>query len=256
MVSTSVIATAKTKTLATHATAASASGEAAIVVAMPSGMNRSISSVMYSSSLSADGPLDEGEVWPGVLEHHRLMDHREFQVRRRIVYGNATGLGDQHDEEPGQRKDVARAKERARNERAAHNGAKIERPRRERSCEEPQHQSGLGERRNRHLAAAAHAAKRAAGIEGGDRKRKPAERENPNESKDSTGALQGRRRDQDRYQRRRCHGRGEVQARPERVYPGGGLRSHNLFSQQLGEIVSTPAAAADPSESASAPSSS
>ena len=182
-------------------------------------------------------PLDQGEVRPGVLEHHRLVDHRQLEVRRRIVHGNATGLGDQHDEESRQRQDVAGAKERAGRERAAHDRAEIERSGRERRREEPQHQGGFGERRNRHLAAAAHSSERAAGIEGGGRQRKAPERKDAHQSKDAAGALQGRRRHEHRDERRRRHGGGEVEARAEHVHPRGGLRSHRLLAKQLGEIV-------------------
>ena len=238
VVSTSVIATQTRRLGRPRQQRPAPAARRAIVVAMPSGTNRSMSSVMYSSSLSADAHSTRARSGPGVLEHHRLVDHRQLEMRRRVVHRNPAGLGDQHDEEPGKREDVARA-ERATpcSERAAHDRAEVERSRRERGGEEPQHQGGFGERRDRHLAAAAHAAERTARIERRGREREAAEREDADQPEDAAGALERRRRDQDRDQRRRRDRRGKVHARAEHVDPGGGLRSHRLFSQELGEIV-------------------
>src|ERR1043166_4533319 len=50
--------------------------------------------------------LDEREVAARIFEQHRFVNHREFEVRCRIVHWNASGLSEEHDEHRGERKRV------------------------------------------------------------------------------------------------------------------------------------------------------
>ena len=43
------------------------------------------------------------QVGAGVLQDHGLVDHGQLQVRGGIVHRDAAGLGDQHDEQRGER---------------------------------------------------------------------------------------------------------------------------------------------------------
>ena len=95
MLSTSVTATASRKTLPAQPGSATANATGATLVAMPSGQEEVDQQRHEQQLLERGGPLDEGEVGARVLEHHRLVDHRQLEVRRRIVDGNAAGLGDE-----------------------------------------------------------------------------------------------------------------------------------------------------------------
>ena len=147
------------------------------VVAMPIGRKRSTRSVRYRSSLSADAHSTSARSGPAYSSDHRLVDHGQLEVRGRVVDRNAARLGDDDDEEAGEGQQVARVERGAAREHAAHQPAERERADGEPRGEEPEHQRRLGERRDRHVAARAHAAERAAGVERGGRQREAAERE-------------------------------------------------------------------------------
>ncbi len=68
-------------------------------------------------------PFDEREIGSGVLEHHRLVDHRQFEVRRRIVHRDASRFGDDDDEEAGEGEQIARMERDAVLEDAPHEPA-------------------------------------------------------------------------------------------------------------------------------------
>ena len=63
----------------------------------PNGANRQISVTGKSTSLRVARRLDQGQVAARSLQHHRLVNHGEFQMRRRIVYGDAGILGQRDD---------------------------------------------------------------------------------------------------------------------------------------------------------------
>ena len=132
----------------------------------------------------------------------------------------------------------------------------VQRADRQRRREEPEHQRRLGERGNRHVAARAHAAERAAGVERGGRQREAAERERPDEQQDAARGFERRRRHQHRHERRRGDGRREVDARPRHVDPRCGLRAHGLLAAAASRGRSTPEGAAAPAGSGAGPSSS
>ena len=74
-------------------------------VAIPQGKKQREADAGVVEELEARGPLDQREVARGVFEHHRFMDHREFEVRRRIVDGDAGIFGEQDHDERDRRED-------------------------------------------------------------------------------------------------------------------------------------------------------
>ena len=63
---------------------------------------------MKSELLDGGGPLDEGEVGAGVLEHHGLVDHGQLEVRGGVVDRDAARLGEEDDEERRRGEQLAR----------------------------------------------------------------------------------------------------------------------------------------------------
>ena len=123
-------------------------------------------------------PLDEGQVAAGVLEDHRLVDHRELEVRGRVVDGQAPGLGQGHDEERAEREQVAGAQGRSRSRHGArHDLTEVGGARAEGEREDREGDGGLGEGSHGHLAAGSHAAERRARVEPGQREEEGAEQE-------------------------------------------------------------------------------
>ena len=57
--------------------------------------------------LQARGPFDQREVPRGILEQHRFMDHREFEMGGGIVDGDARILCQQHHDERDRGEDHA-----------------------------------------------------------------------------------------------------------------------------------------------------
>src|SRR3989442_10539079 len=71
-------------------------------------------------------PLDEGEVRSCVLEDHRLVDHRQLELRRRMVDRKASRFGDDDDEKSGEREEIARMERRPALQNAPDQCAKIQ----------------------------------------------------------------------------------------------------------------------------------
>src|SRR6266480_4528412 len=53
-----------------------------------------------NKQLQAGRPFDQREMPPRVLQHHRLVDHRQLEMRRRVVDGNAGVLGQRDHDKP------------------------------------------------------------------------------------------------------------------------------------------------------------
>ena len=169
--------------------------------------------------LQRTGPLDQGEIRARVLEHHRLVDHRELEVRGGVVDRDAAGLGDHDDEQSREGEQVGGAERDAGSQLGPHERPEAERSAGQRHGEEPQHEGGLGQRGDRHVPARAHAAEGAAGVEGGQREREPSERQAPHQQQHAAGGLERRRRHEHRDQRRGREGGGEVDPRRRRRTP-------------------------------------
>ncbi len=60
--------------------------------------------------LDGRAPFHEREVTARVFEQHRLVNHRQLQVRGRVVHRDAARLGQQHDEQRGKRQHVRRVR--------------------------------------------------------------------------------------------------------------------------------------------------
>ena len=74
-------------------------------VAIPQGRNKRKSDAGVIEELQARGPLHQREMPRRVFEQHRFVDHREFEVRGRIVDRDAGVLGQQHHHECDSGKD-------------------------------------------------------------------------------------------------------------------------------------------------------
>jgi len=186
--------------------------------------------------LDRGGPLDEGEVGAAVLEQHGLVDHGQLEVGGGVVDGDAARLGEEHDEERRRGQDLSRVDRGAALRRAPHELAQVERPGREPGREERQHQRGLCQGPDRHLAARAHAPEGAPGVEGGRGQGETAQGEQADQQQDAPRPLQ-RRGGEDGRQERGCgDSTREVHARPGHENPGRGGRAHGLLAQQLAEV--------------------
>ena len=99
-------------------------------------------------------PLDEREVAARVLEHHRLVDHRQLEVRGRVVDGQASGLREHHDEEGREGEEVPGiGGEAGLAAQALDDAAQVGRVRAQGEGEDGHDDRGLGERGHRDLAA-------------------------------------------------------------------------------------------------------
>ena len=78
-------------------------------VASPHGTNRLPASSRNTNSLSHDAHSTSARYGPGVLEDHRFVDHRELEMRRRVVHRQPAGLRQHHDEQRHEGQDVAGA---------------------------------------------------------------------------------------------------------------------------------------------------
>ena len=125
--------------------------------------------------LDGRAPFHQRKVAAGVFEQHRLVNHRQFQMRRRIVHGNAPGFREQHNEQRGERHHVRRVEHfPGRALRGLDDVADVGRTGGDGDGENGQHHRRFGDGGNGHFAAAAHAAKRAARIKSAQREKKSA----------------------------------------------------------------------------------
>ena len=73
-------------------------------VAMPHGANRSASSPRNTVSRIDEASSTRARSGPGVLQHHRLVHHRQLQVGGRVVDRQPPGLGDDHHDQRDRRR--------------------------------------------------------------------------------------------------------------------------------------------------------
>ena len=148
-------------------------------------------------------PLDQREVPRRVLEHHRLVDHRELEVRRRIVDRDARVLREQHHRErdAGERearidRELACARASRRSSAATSTG------RDQRGGEQHHQQRRLGEEADDHLAPRAERAERGADVHRRERDEHAREREQADQ-RDRVGGLRERQVGRERRNDRR-----------------------------------------------------
>ena len=108
MVSTSTTAAAGAGYLPRKRPAPRPSIAAEPSVARPTGKKMFTSNRHQHELLDGRAPFHQRQVAAGVFEQHRLVNHRQLQVRGRIVHGNAAGFGQQHDEQRRKGHDVRR----------------------------------------------------------------------------------------------------------------------------------------------------
>ena len=160
------------------------------------------------------------------LEQHPLVDHRQLEVRVRVVDRLVPRLGHGDD---GERRG---AQQQRRREPAAAGGrpgagdhAQVRGARRQGGTREGEQERRLHERRDRDLAAAAHAAERAAGVEGAQRQDEAREGQEADDHQQVPPAVERRPIADDRHQEGRHHHRGEDERRRQRRSSGPRRRS-------------------------------
>ncbi|MFO1077917.1 MAG: hypothetical protein U1E73_09360 [Planctomycetota bacterium] len=168
-----------------------------------------------------------------MVEHHDLVDHRQFEVCVRVVERNAAVLDEQHEEPAGddqhhrshvRQRLVGRIREHA---------AQAEAAARPRERDETEEQRGFGEPRERHLARGAHARMVELVSERGGRGEEPAERKEIGKQQHVAreadhGRMMAQRHHQGAGERR---GEGDCRAGEEHARSRGA--DHHLFLQQL-----------------------
>jgi hypothetical protein len=118
------------------------------------------------------GPLDERKIAAGVFQDQRFMDHRQFKVRGRIIYRQAAGFSQGHDEQRSKSQKMAGADRRSRiAQRLRHDAPQVGRTRPQRQAENRHGDGGLGNRSHRHLAARSHSAKSRSRVKPGQREK-------------------------------------------------------------------------------------
>ena len=108
MLSTSVTAIASTNTLPAHASSATTIATGVARRRDADRHEQVHEQRQVQELLHGRGPFDEREIGSGVLEDHRLVDHRQLEVRGGIVDRNAPGFRDHDHEETGKREKIAR----------------------------------------------------------------------------------------------------------------------------------------------------
>ena len=197
--------------------------------------------------LDRGAPLDQRQVAARVFEHHRLVNHRQLQVRGRVVHGDAARLGQQHDEQRGKGQHMRRVEQLpGRPLGGQHHLAEIGGAGGDGHGEDGQHQRRLGHGGDGHLAAAAHAAKGAGRVQSAQRQEEPSQGEQPDEGQHAAEQAQRRRRAHHRHHQPGQQ-RGDEQHvghRPED--PGGVLGDHHVLAQELDQVQNTAARRAAP----------
>ena len=185
--------------------------------------------------LQARGPLDHRQVAAGVLQHHRLVNHRQLEVGGRIVDRNARVLGERHHGERDAGERHAGVDDELAVREGLHDGRERGRIRDERRGEQHHEQRGLGEKADHHLAPRTEAAEGGADVHRSERDEKAGEREQADQG---DGV---RRADQRELCAERGDDRGGAgQAAEDEVGRGAeqgarAMSEHDLLLEQLGE---------------------
>ena len=159
---------------------------------------------------SRERPLEVGLVAAGVLEHRPLVDHRQLEVRVRVVDGLPAGLGDDDEREGDGSEGERRRRPRVAAGRARDHAAEVGRAGDERRDGQGEDERRFDEHRQRQVAARAlerEAVRRVPGrhADGESREREQA-REHERVVADTEPRRAGGDRDEeDRRAHRRCH---------------------------------------------------
>ena len=134
----------------------------------PKGMATRIRSAPRTKSLIDDAVEDEPEGGPAVVEDHHLVDHRQLEVRVRVVERDPAVLGEE-DDEPARHDEDERGPrgEPAEGPGAGQHRGEGERPGDPRDGQEAEEEGRLGEAGEAHLPRGPHPLERRAGVERG-----------------------------------------------------------------------------------------
>ena len=181
--------------------------------------------------------LHEREVRPGVLEDHGLVDHRELQVRARVVHGQPSGFGDDHDHEGDQGQNpLWRGQPGGMRERPRDDGRQVGGASGDREGEDRHEQGRLGQGPDRHGTACTHAPERRAGVEAAERQKDRAEKEEEDHREQVSGPAERgiggqQRRDDDDHQ-----GAGDEDYGGQGEDPACVLGSRPFTARQLAQV--------------------
>ena len=180
-------------------------------------------------------PVQVGEVAPGVLQQRALVDHRQLEVRVRVVDRLAPGL-DEHDEREGQRSapvrrlgpDVAAGRRAGhRHEVGAGSG--------QRGDEQGEHEQGLAEHGEREIARGAHQRESVARVPCGGRHREARERQQPDEHERIVAQPPATRPSADRHEREGDQQAGGRQRRGGAIHRPGAERLDGALAPQAAQ---------------------
>ena len=185
--------------------------------------------------LERRGPLDQREMPRRVLEDHRLVDHRQLEVRRRVVDRNPRVLGQRHHRE----RDAGEGEARIDRQLAVRERVDDRRQRRragDQRCGEQHHQQRrLGEEADEHLAPRAERAERGADVHRGERDEHAGQREQPDQRDRVGGARERQVGGERRHDRRRAAHRAEDDVRRDAEDRRGVLGDHRVLREQLAD---------------------
>ena len=180
--------------------------------------------------MSAAAELDHREVPAGILEHHRLVDHGELEVGRRVVDRDAGVLGDRdHDQRDQGEAERDPEPDVGSSMKPAIEDSWVVPASRARVKMIMQHR-GLGQRGDHHLAARADAAEAGADVEPGERQEEARAAEQRHDGDQIGRPAEQQARGEGRHQRRRDPDRGEDQIGRGPEQPGRALGEHDLFA--------------------------
>ena len=161
-----------------------------------------------------------GEGGAAVVEDHDLVDHRQLEVRARVVDGDARVLGERDHEQPDDDQHHRGGGSLPRRADAGGEHAReLERPAELHERHQAQEQRGLRQAREGHLAGRAHALERRARVERGGGREEAAQGEQVREQDEVAGEVHGRGpaaegQDERRRRRRRQRSRRARRERP------------------------------------------
>ena len=165
------------------------------------------------------------------------MHHRELEVRRRVVDGDARVLGDRHHDEPDERE---RERHTQADSRALHGRGdrrELRRAREQRQREDHHQHRRLGEGSDHHLAARADAAEARADVEPGERQQEARTAQQRDDGDHVRRVAEGEAGGEGRHQRRGDPGRGEDEVGCRAKEPRSRLGEHDVLAQEAQELA-------------------
>ena len=165
------------------------------------------------------------------------MDHGQLKVRGRVIYRQAAGFGQRHDEQRGKSQKVARADRRGGiAQRLRDDASQVGRTRPERQAEDGHGDRRLGDGGHRHLAARSHSAKSRSRIKPGQREEEGSQQQQIDHGQQIAHAVEGPRYKEKRHKERHRKRAGENDIGHAAKQPRGLLGHDHFFAEQLDQL--------------------